>query len=948
MALPIFGQNPYYSTIDKSKGLPSNTVYDVLQDHNGMMWFATDEGLCSYDGHKFKLYSSENQIARSGSNIAEDQYGRIWYCSFDGFIYYLENGILKQLRQENSIGYQKFGIIKNYFVYLETNRLVFLDLKTLKRFKTVTIETIKVNAHHTFNGVYYLYGEKMYEIKSPDSITTYPIPSEIKNNFQVSVISNNKRELILLSKYSNHYCYYKNGTFYKHQFQNEVDFIQNTSYTSNLNWLSTTKGVIRCDFNNPIETKKRYFENTNVSNVLEDKDGNHWVCTINDGVLFVPSFDNMLIPTETSPSILTSSGGHLYYATQNEKLFESLTNNPFEYKILYSGNSKHSIDQLEIDSLNGKFYFTSNAFRIVSKNGSVQKELLLSVKDMKKLDDTYYAYAASGISGLMKVSDKKSLWDSSFQKNVPSSKMDENLSYLVSTYRGKSVTINREKNLIYFATNNGLFCVSPEKVIPVLFKNKPLYLTKVEAYKNDVYGLTNNNKLIKIDSNNQAKPLDFSKQTDDQVIEKIKLIDSDLFLFTTNSIFKLNLKNNSLEKVFNLDADNEISDLILYQKQLVLASSKGLIFIREKNKNKIVLPKLLLQSVFVNNKFTSFEKLKNLNHNEDNIEINFALISYLPNLKNILHYKINNGKWQTIDDESRSLKLSSLASGDYTIYFKTMLHNESSEIQKIQLSIQKPLWESYWFIGFMTFLIVSTIILFFRNQISKIKEQNQLVLEKIKLEKNLNKSTLKAIKSQMNPHFFYNALNTIQSYILSNDKKQAVNYLSKFSQLTRTILEMSEKENISIAEEIKAMNLYLEIEKARFNEDFEYEITTEDIPDLDHQKIPSMLLQPYIENAVKHGLLHKNGLKKLHVSFIGTKKTLEIKIDDNGIGRQKSAELNAIKNKNHQSFATEAMQNRIDLLNKNKTKKITINYIDKVNQNQHSTGTTVVIEIPIH
>jgi LytS/YehU family sensor histidine kinase len=158
---------------------------------------------------------------------------------------------------------------------------------------------------------------------------------------------------------------------------------------------------------------------------------------------------------------------------------------------------------------------------------------------------------------------------------------------------------------------------------------------------------------------------------------------------------------------------------------------------------------------------------------------------------------------------------------------------------------------------------------------------------------------------------------------------------------------MTEKEFISINEEITTMSLYLDIEKARFDKDFEYEINTENISDLEH-KIPSMLLQPYIENAVKHGLLHKNGLKKLLITFSKDGDKIKIEIDDNGIGRQKSAELNAIKNKNHNSFATNAMQNRIDLLNKNNKNKITIDFIDKINQSQQSLGTTVVIEIPIN
>jgi LytS/YehU family sensor histidine kinase len=158
---------------------------------------------------------------------------------------------------------------------------------------------------------------------------------------------------------------------------------------------------------------------------------------------------------------------------------------------------------------------------------------------------------------------------------------------------------------------------------------------------------------------------------------------------------------------------------------------------------------------------------------------------------------------------------------------------------------------------------------------------------------------------------------------------------------------MTEKEFISISEEITTMSLYLDIEKARFDEDFEYEINTDNISDLDY-KIPSMLLQPYIENAVKHGLLHKNGMKKLAIVFSRNNDKIRIEIDDNGIGRQKSSELNAIKNKHHNSFATNAMQNRIALLNKNKTNKITIDFIDKLNQSKQSLGTKVVIEIPIN
>ena len=136
VSFQLFGQNPHYFKIDQSKGLPSNSVYDMLQDKDGMMWFATNDGLCSYDGRKFVSYYCDNQISKSGSNVLQDRYGRIWYCTFDGFIYYLEHGKLKKLNQKQNIGFQKFNFLDDCVIYFEKNELVFLDLKTLKKVKS--------------------------------------------------------------------------------------------------------------------------------------------------------------------------------------------------------------------------------------------------------------------------------------------------------------------------------------------------------------------------------------------------------------------------------------------------------------------------------------------------------------------------------------------------------------------------------------------------------------------------------------------------------------------------------------------------------------------------------------------------------------------------------------------------------------------------------------------
>jgi LytS/YehU family sensor histidine kinase len=198
----------------------------------------------------------------------------------------------------------------------------------------------------------------------------------------------------------------------------------------------------------------------------------------------------------------------------------------------------------------------------------------------------------------------------------------------------------------------------------------------------------------------------------------------------------------------------------------------------------------------------------------------------------------------------------------------------------------------------------------------------------------------------MNPHFFYNALNTIQAYIFTNDKTKANSYLAKFSKLTRVILEQSEKETITLGDEIESLTLYLDLEKMRFKEGFEYNIEQKITTYKDTIEFPPMLIQPYVENAIKHGLLHKESDRTLFILFEEIKNHLVITIDDNGIGRKRSEELNKIKNDKYQSFSTQANEKRLEILNRTND-KIVVKFNDKVDAIGQSLGTKVILTIPI-
>ncbi|MFN8309883.1 MAG: histidine kinase [Chitinophagales bacterium] len=222
-------------------------------------------------------------------------------------------------------------------------------------------------------------------------------------------------------------------------------------------------------------------------------------------------------------------------------------------------------------------------------------------------------------------------------------------------------------------------------------------------------------------------------------------------------------------------------------------------------------------------------------------------------------------------------------------------------------------------------------------------ELRELKIRQQQLELARTSSELKAIKAQMNPHFIFNALNSIQEMFFIGDKRMANEHLGQFSSLTRDILKASRRQHISVPEEVEMLNKYIRLEGMRFENDFSFSIELEDEEALEDVTIPPMLIQPYVENAIRHGLLHKKGPKQLKVRFsLNEENTLlECCITDNGIGREAAALINRNRSALHESFSTQANSKRLELLNQGREQKIGAQYTDSAD------GTSVSIFIPV-
>lgn len=234
----------------------------------------------------------------------------------------------------------------------------------------------------------------------------------------------------------------------------------------------------------------------------------------------------------------------------------------------------------------------------------------------------------------------------------------------------------------------------------------------------------------------------------------------------------------------------------------------------------------------------------------------------------------------------------------------------------------------------------------------KFRERRIRMAERKRFQHEMQIATneLKALRAQMNPHFIFNSLNSIQHYIINNDEAEAIKYLSKFSRLIRAILNNSEKTSVILREELEGLKLYLDLETMRFEGKIQYEIVVDKNVDVDYLRIPSLLIQPYVENAILHGLVPKDGNGKLTVKLKEEDGYLICSIIDDGIGIKKSQELKSqsLSAHKHTSMGMRISNERLDILNRIHQSTLSMRIKDLVSNEGKVIGTQVDIFIPLN
>jgi hypothetical protein len=453
----------------------------------------------------------------------------------------------------------------------------------------------------------------------------------------------------------------------------------------------------------------------------------------------------------------------------------------------------------------------------------------------------------------------------------------------------------------------------------------------------DGYGILifSNGKLV--------KQITIKHGLNNNIINRLFVRDGYLWAISNTGVNRIETRNNTF-KINSFDYANELlsddlNDLYIDKDTAYFATNNGLVYFGHNQITQSIKPPSIYISSVISNKQILDLSSSNfvLKANERNITFNYSAIDF-KNRKISYRYRLKDDEnW--LETKNRRLELSSLEPGTYCFEVSAKSQDSQwSEPAKINFVLEKHFWQTWWFLVMMlaigAYLLYIITVRITKRQ--KNKEQEQLLLKNkiLMLEQ-------QALQAMMNPHFVFNVMNSIQHYINTQNTSSANKVLTGFAKLIRKNLEICTKSYINLEEEIDYLNLYLSLEKNRFGEKFVYSINIDKEIDKEETLVPSMLLQPYIENAIWHGIMPIEEGGELEINIDQKDEDyLWIKIIDNGVGIRNSL---ANKNSAHQSKGMNLTQERINLLNRIAAKPIQL----FVEQNGNN-GTTVTILVPLN
>lgn len=982
--LNLGAQHPYLQQITDEDGLPSMEIFDLMQDRLGYIWIGSNSGVARYDGRRFERFENKAQRRIAMSNLIEGPKGRIWMRNFGGQIFYVEKDSLHLFELWSE--YEKYQLLHSFSVDSD-NQLWATARSTIYQ--------------------YDLDKQELVQVYDMDSRYTYQVcPAEAGKG--VNIIQSTGYLMHLEKGKAPQVLAGSNSTDWKEQY----DFVElpgkgfyclsvksrAVDFWGGQDWepfLPAEKGptaiAIRKDKQGDIwllhfqglqcltrKSKQLFgqqtlFKGKCISDFLQDAQGNYWVSTLRSGLFRFASREAVVFDTDWGG--LSDERINVLEKGPNGTLL--LGNNvgkvdcfaPKEGRVIkhYDTGNPRDIEAVYFDAPTNTIYASCQfTYEFELERSKFKNKLGMRSADDYWLSDDGWLVSAS----------VSSLNIERLREPLPAaqpSRWPEPLKVIIDEdgYSFERIFDSRAKHLRNVPHLQELWTILEDRLMRINYRTgeakelqdpetgEPLLGVCLALGADSSLWLGTVNKgIYRFFPNGNWAHFEQGKGLNSNFIRSLACNERYLWIGSYNGLQALDLKDLSWRTYTREDglSSNEIKDIVLLGDTVWLATSKGLNALLETAVDKSQqAPPIYLQgfSVFEQSR-EDWDKL-DLAHNENNIRIDFLGLDFRSQSQ--LRYKYRlvglDSSWTLSKRESNLARYPSLSAGTYRFEVKSVNGDgqESLETATLLFQIAPPFWERWWFLLLLALSISGFVFLFFRYRIQQLNRQSAIAQEKIQAEQKVRLSQLAALRVQMNPHFIFNALNSIQEFIFLNEKRQANNYIGKFSDLMRLTLAASNKQQVTLADEIKVLGLYLDLEKVRFEDALHVDIDIDATLLLQSIYIPSLLIQPYVENAIKHGLLHRKANWQLQIKFYPLDaEVLGCTIEDNGIGRRRSAELKKHRRgKKGAGFSMSATQKRLDLLNSNRSntarQNVNVRVVDLYDEHKKGIGTRVLLRI---
>jgi len=976
VAIPAYCQELSYRQYTVKDGLPGSIVYQALEDRKGFIWFATNQGVSRFDGRTFTNYYKEDGLPDNDIiKLYLDQYDNIWFISFIGIPAVLHNGVITA-----------FPACKNVLSVCE-------DLIT----NTIVLMTAFNMDNRNYWGAYISRQDPVKWQFKADLKVTWRVPLHFpivrasvpgKMSFYFSAVDKKSYSLTIQNNtLVKQFCFRKENPYAYLPFC-VYDFVRPTENKKGIVFYSTDWTIYYADLRGMrtvILPEKKLHTRVikDINSLYCENDSTLWICSRNRGLLclknflsphpavqsfFSKSFCTYIIKDREKGYWLTTHGDGVYYLPN--LCFHSLSAWPELME-------KNALCVRSIGSNRLVAGFADgNIIKINCTNAASQSFPGWTAQNRNnRITDV----CLWGGDTLLLCTDRglKTRSSRGSTRLLPMSMKE------LCLLADKSILVATFKDLVLFRDPAYLKKLFPERTTCVTHINGQYFwgsLHGAYAYINDTVsnlglrypelsGIINHLDIapdsslwastqqgIVILKNNGITPIRKEQGMPGNMCKHVSFENNTAWVSTDKGIVRIDYRWNNSRLVYSLSditeedglTTNNVNRTLPAGNYIWAATARGISFF---SKNYIShsarSPLININKIAVDNEPVPVTDTLQINYPQRKLRIELSGISYRSGKQIYYEYRLPklDSSWSRISNEI--IEFQALPYGRFVFEVRSVDRwgKTSDQPKKILLINTAPFWETN---AFRLLSVITVLVLFGFSFYTYYSWQQRSKEKDYRLKKKMHNLEMMALRAQMNPHFIFNCLTSIQYHIVRADTRKANHYLHKFSTLIRQILQHSTDSLIALEEEIKILELYLELEKLRLGERMEYNIHVSDALRQGNQAIPVMIVQPFVENAIKHGIAcleDKKGVLNIEIKQTGN--YIDFFIEDNGPGIDASLSANRTVPTGYMSMGAGITGSRISTINSTQKQKIVLQVHDKRAPGHTETGTIVHLSFPI-